>query len=64
MKDRRTIWQWLRDWWTPDDEEDADGYPGEECPMCGGEGGWLELGDFHTMIWRKCPACNGTGKVQ
>ena len=36
MKKRRTIWQWFKDWWTPDDEEDADGYPGDVCLRCGG----------------------------
>ncbi|MCU7936066.1 MAG: hypothetical protein KZQ99_14480 [Candidatus Thiodiazotropha sp. (ex Dulcina madagascariensis)] len=33
----------------------------EECPMCGGEGGWphpLRPGGFE-----KCRVCNGTGKI-
>lgn len=58
------IWKFMRDWWTPDDEEDADGYPGDECLMFFGHRGWFEFLDVHTMIWRKCPACKGKGKVQ
>ena len=65
MKKRRTIWQWLRDWWTPDDEEDADGYPGDVCLMC--EGRRIVLGPGYrgnkVGAWTTCPACKGKGTV-
>ena len=68
MKKRRTIWQWIRDWWTPDDEDDADGYPGDVCLMCGGEQ-FLRLPDDDPLtkqfgeLWKICPACKGKGTV-
>ena len=62
MKKRRTIWQWLRDWWTPDDEEDADGYPGDVCPMCEGNGTLLTWASGVSKFIH-CPACKGKGTV-
>lgn len=62
MKKRRTIWQWLRDWWTPDDEEDADGYPGDVCPFCNGYG-WYMDDDNVGSVPTQCPACKGKGTV-
>ena len=58
------IWKFLREWWTPDDEEDADGFPGETCPLCQG---FREIvfSVGNNKAWHiPCPACNGTGKVQ
>lgn len=31
--------------------------PDDECPMCGGEGGWPGLTE-----WVTCKPCKGTGK--
>jgi hypothetical protein len=28
------------------------------CPMCGGTGGWLDIGEFVI-----CQACNGSGST-
>ena len=62
MKKRRTFWQWLKDWWTPDDEEDADGYPGDVCPWCGGNGK-IEYDVLPSSYYIDCPACKGKGTV-
>lgn len=58
------IANWWRDIWVDDEAEDADGYPGDDCLMCSGEGGWLEFPDVHAMVWCICPACKGKRKVQ
>ena len=53
------------------DEDDADGYPGDTCLLCGGTGiivDWIEVRDWRPGIapppTKTCPACNGTSKVQ
>ena len=62
MKKRRTIWQWLKDWWTPDDEEDADGYPGDVCPFCYGVGTVIVVVRGRQARCQ-CPSCKGKGTV-
>ena len=57
------IWKFLREWWTPDDEEDADGFPGDECPMCAGTGGVAMIANGETKLF-PCFACKGKGKVE
>jgi hypothetical protein len=44
--------------WLFEDDDDADGYPGEPCPMCGGHGNIeAERGPFKDI--KVCPACKG-----
>ena len=39
---------------------ESDGYAGEACPMCGGDGEIL-INQVHDQDRRKCPACDGKG---